>query len=192
MLSPARSSHRLRIGHSGVALFALLSALAPPVRGAAEVSSEYQLKAVLLWRLTQFVEWPAPAFATPTSPIVIGVLGENPFGPGLEIAVRGQVVWGRKLAVQYYRTAGDVRPCHVLYISRSESGRVRNFLTRWSQWSVLTVSDIDGFARLGGVVGFVTEDKRVSFRINLDAAKAAGLVISSKLLRMVQIAGGGE
>ena len=41
-----------------------------------------------------------------------------------------------------------------------------------------------GFGEHGGMVGFVTEDNRVRLRINLEAARAAGLTISSKLLRV--------
>jgi YfiR/HmsC-like len=50
--------------------------------------------------------------------------------------------------------------------------------------SILTVSDADGFTQRGGIVRFVTQNDHVKLRINVEAAKAAGLTISSKLLRV--------
>ena len=47
------------------------------------VSRENQLKAAFLYNFSQFVTWPDDAFSNSSSPIAIGVLGENPFGPVL-------------------------------------------------------------------------------------------------------------
>ena len=43
------------------------------------------------------------------------------------------------------------------------------------------------FARRGGMIGLVTEKEKVRVRINLEAAKAAQLVISAKLLNIAEI-----
>ncbi len=42
-------------------------------------SREYQLKAVFLFNFTQFIDWPADAFADGQAPFIIGVLGQKPF-----------------------------------------------------------------------------------------------------------------
>ena len=55
--------------------------------------------------------------------------------------------------------------------------------------SVLTVSDIDRAAERGAVIQFTNERNRLRLRINVAAAKAAGLTISSKLLRPAEIVG---
>jgi hypothetical protein len=52
---------------------------------------------------------------------------------------------------------------------------------------ILAVSDLVEFAQNGGAVRFVTEQNKIHFRINLEAAKKAGLTISSKLLRLAEI-----
>jgi len=49
------------------------------------------------------------------------------------------------------------------------------------------VSDTDGFAKRGGVANFVTVDDKIRFVINKKAADAAGLKISSRLLRIAQV-----
>lgn len=48
---------------------------------------EYQVKAVFLFNFAQFVTWPSqPADA----PLVIGILGDDPFGSYLDETVRGE------------------------------------------------------------------------------------------------------
>lgn len=150
-------------------------------------SPEYQLKAVFLFNFAQFVEWPASAFPSRETPLVIGVLGEDPFGPYLDETVREEKVNDRPLVVRRYRTVEEITTCHILFVSRREEGRFQGILDRLRGRSILTVSDADRFATRGGVIRFVTDHNRIRFRINLDAAKAADLTLSSKLLRAAQI-----
>lgn len=184
---------RLRI-HLRLAAW-LLAALYAAVGldpAAAAPTPEYQLKAVFLFNFTQFVEWPAAAFDTAESPIVIGVLGADPFGPYLDETVRGETVNGRPLAVRRYASLDKLDGCHVLFVSRSETARVRQVLDATAGRNVLTVSDVDEFASQGGVIRFVTVSNKIRLRINLEAARKADLVISSKLLRPAEIVGPGE
>src|SRR5262249_14765487 len=92
--------------------------------GAAQVSKEYVVKAVFLFRFAQFVKWPLQAFPTAQSPIVFGVLGENPFGNALELAVRGESVNGRSLKVKEFKDVKETGDCQVLFISRSETAHL--------------------------------------------------------------------
>jgi hypothetical protein len=164
----------------GLACGSGLAAQAPP-------AAEYRLKAVFLFNFAQFVEWPASAFPEPDSPLVIGILGEDPFGAYLDETVRGETVNGRPLTVRRYRRVEEIGGCDVLFVSRTEQGRLGEILDSLKDRSVLTVSDADGFASRGGMIGFVTEQNRIRLRVNLEAARAANLTISSKLLRPAQI-----
>jgi hypothetical protein len=155
-------------------------------------SPEYQLKAVFLFNFAQFVEWPASAFAGPDSPLVIGVLGEDPFGTYLDETVRGETVNGRPLVVRRYRGVEEIGTCHILFVSRLEQRRVQGVLDSLHGRSILTVSDTKPFATLGGMIRFVTDRNRIRLRINLEAAQAADLTLSSKLLRPAQIVSTGK
>jgi len=55
---------------------------------------------------------------------------------------------------------------------------------------VLTVADMDGFLRAGGVINFVLEGSKVRFLIDQEAAGRSGLQISSKLMRLAVNTGG--
>jgi hypothetical protein len=179
----------------GVVAWLLLAALvwsASSPAGGTPPNREYQVKAVFLFNFTQFVEWPAEAFVGPTAPLVIGVLGEDPFGAFLDETVRGEKANGRPLVVERYRRVQEIGNCQVLFISRSESDRLGEILAGLAGKPILTVSDIEGFAPRGGVIRLVTVGGKIRLRINLDSAKAAKLSISSKLLRPAEIVASGK
>jgi hypothetical protein len=150
-------------------------------------ANEFQIEAVFLFNFTQFVIWPSTAFADANDPFVICVLGEDRFGAYLDDTIRGEKVAERSMVVKRYRRVEDIDVCHILYISKSEATKIREVLARLQGRSVLSVSDADRFGRDGGMIRFVVEHNHVRLRINLQAAKAAGLTISSKLLRVVDI-----
>src|SRR6185436_524028 len=123
-------------------------------------SREYQVKAVFLFNFAQFVEWPPPAFADAQAPLVIGVLGEDPFGAYLDETVRGEKVNNRPLTVQRYRRVEEIKACHVLFISQSEVDRLKEIIATLKGRNILTVGDTDGFALYGGMIRFVTEKNK--------------------------------
>jgi len=105
----------------------------------------------------------------------------------LEEIVRGEQVNNHPLVVQRYHQTDEIKVCHILFISQSEASHLEQILESLKGRSILTVGDIDGFARRNGMIRFVTEKNKIRFRINVEAAKAANLTISSKLLRAAEI-----
>jgi hypothetical protein len=168
-----------------------LAGATPPGNTPAQ-SPEYQLKAVFLFNFAQFVEWPASAFPESDTPLGICILGEDPFGGYLDETVRGETVANHPLTVRRYRTVNEIKGCHILFVSRQEQGRVAEIVDSLKGRSVLTVSDAERFASRGGMIRFVTDHNRIRLRINLEAARAAKLTLSSKLLRPAQIVPAGK
>lgn len=185
---------RLRAGSRGrLALSLLLSAVllcagapanAAPTTGRAH---EYALKSVFLFQFARFVTWPARSFRDESTPITIGILGEDPFGASLDEVVAGEAVGTRKLEVRRYGLIDQVGPCHILFISASEAERLPSILGRLRGHNVLTVGDTKDFAARGGIVGFAVDRNRLKLRVNLAAADSAQLTISSKLLRQAEV-----
>lgn len=150
-------------------------------------SQEYKIKAVFVFNFTQFVEWPAEAFATENAPLIIGLLGGNPFGPYLEETVRGEKINGHPLVIQHFQKAEEAMSCHILFINLTKPDQLKQVFENLKTQPILTVSDVNNFTRLGGMIRFITENKKTRIRINLDAAKSANLTISSKLLKLAEI-----
>ena len=177
-----KAAVRLRVG-LGLLLLASAAFAAPtPV-------SEYQLKAVFLFNFAQFVEWPAAALPHDSQPFVIGILGKDPFGSTLDDAVRAETVNQHPLAVEHYRSVAEIRNCQILFITASEVPHLDGILAALKDRSVLTVADALGPDQHGVMIELVRQDSRIRLRIDLQAAKAADLTISSKLLRPAEIVG---
>jgi YfiR/HmsC-like len=152
-------------------------------------AAEYQVKAAYLFNFGQFVEWPLHAFDSPNAPFVIGVVGEDPFGKTLDDVIAGESLGGHPLVVRRFRNIEDISACNILFIGRSEAGRLDETLKAMKGRSVLTVTDIAGAERRGAIIVLVNDNNRIRMRINVAAAKASNLVISSKLLRPAEVVG---
>jgi hypothetical protein len=150
-------------------------------------SREYQVKAVFLFNFAQFVDWPPAVFTEESAPLAICVLGDDPFGSYLDDIVRGEQVNSRRLTVQRFRTSEEIKGCQVLFVSRSESRHLEKTLASAREMDALTVSDAEDFASRGGMIQLTMEYGKIRLKINVDAAKASSLTISSKLLRSAEI-----
>jgi hypothetical protein len=165
----------------------LASAWPVAVRGAEAVPApEYQVKAVFLFNFAQFVAWPAGAFPDARAPLIIGVLGDDPFGSYLDKLVQSEKIGERSLQVVRFARLEDVTFCHILFVTRGGES-TEHVVDALRNRSVLTVGDTDNFNRLGGMVRFVMENGKIRLRINVAAAQESNLVISSKLLRWATI-----
>ena len=167
-------------------VFALTLALPVMAMATAKTPGEYEVKAAFLYNFISFTEWPETAFETPSSPIVIGVLGKDPFGSALDTMINGEKVKERSLIVWHITRLEDIHRCHILFVSGSESKQMGDILRRLKTQPVLTVSDIAGFAEAGGVVGFTTTGT-VKLTINQTALRTAHLGLSAKLFRLAKV-----
>ena len=174
--------------HLAIAGLLLLATLrCGPGAGAADGTfKEYEVKAVFLLNFAQFVEWPASAFSTTNAPLVIGVIGDDPFGVALE-QMAGERVQGHPLLINRGRRLEDVRPCHILFISKSENPRLSRLLRDLRGTGVLTVGESEPFNRACGIITFITADNRVRFEINTDAADREEIKVSAKLLKVAKV-----
>ncbi|MEY2408375.1 MAG: hypothetical protein QOF48_1045 [Verrucomicrobiota bacterium] len=150
---------------------------------------EYDLKATFLFSFSQFVEWPATAMADTNSPFVIGILGNDPFGGFLDDLVRNERVHDKPIRIKRFSKVEEALGTHILFISKSELPKTEAILEKLGSRPILTVGEAveRSFARRGGVIGLVTENKKIRVRINMEAADRAQLKISTKLLRIAEI-----
>ena len=145
---------------------------------------EYRVKAAFLWNFAKFIQWPTNAFTKDAAPFVIGVLGENPFGEDLERTVRGKQINTHPIEVKAFRAVPEAKQCHMLFVSNSETNRLTDLFKSLRGSPILTVGETEQFADAGGMINFVFEGNKIRFQINDDAARAADLKISSKLLSL--------
>ena len=169
-----------------VMMFIVALLIKPQVNAGSSQPSEYQIKAAFLYNFANFIDWPDGSFSDKTSPIILGVLGKDPFGRILNPA-EGKVIKNRKLTIKRFESLEDFEVCHILFISSSEKENLKRILAKLNSFGVLTVGDTGGFTQRGGVINFFKKDNKVRLEINLDAAKDGDLKISSKLLNVAKI-----
>ncbi len=177
---------------------------------AATPRSKYETKAGYLLNFAEFIEWPAGAFSNAKSPIILGVVGKDPFGPELD-KLQGKTVNGRTLEIRRFKGAlefrgeetpgrrqddlpakqakklSEMKSCHILFITASEKNFLQQTLKPFRGASVLTVGETDSFAHEGGIIAFVESENNVQLEINLAVAEQARLKISSKLLSLAKV-----
>jgi hypothetical protein len=145
---------------------------------------EYRVKAAYLLNFTRYVEWPASAFATPEAPIVLCTLGQDPFGDQLEQTVAGRTSQGRPIVLRQVDGATTARGCHVVFLTYEEWRRRPDVLPALRGRGALVVGETREFAEDGGMISFVTVDRTIRFAVNLAAAGAEGLRVSSRMLAL--------
>ncbi len=151
-------------------------------------ASEYQVKAAYLYNFMKFVEWPDHIFSDEYSPIVLGILGDDPFGTDIDAMFAGKSVKNRPVLIKRLGIEDSLKACHVLFISDSEKDNLEDiFHSKLKQAPVLSVSDISGFSQAGGIINLIYEDNHIVFTINIKALKSASISMSSRLLKLAKI-----
>ena len=147
---------------------------------------EYLVKAGMLYHFAKFTKWPKTSFENSDAPVKFCVIGEDPFGPDLDSLVKYQI-HGRDIMTLRLRSVRHAGACHLLFVSRSETGRLLSIIKSLARRPVLTISDIQDFASRGGIIFLKLSGSHVRFEINTGVAQGAGLSFSSKLLTLAEI-----
>lgn len=155
----------------------------PGARPPAE-APRYAMEANFLLNFTRFVEWPSDAFANPTAPFVICILGDDPFGGVLHRLMKGERVAAHKVVERHIWHDPPPRACQIIYVSAS--GKNVPAILHGISHGVLTVGDSQSFCREGGIIQFAIEDRHVRFDINRVAAANAGLTLSARLMSVAR------
>jgi len=175
----------LRTAVAALAICAIAGTMAGALGARAEVlqADESKLKAAFIYYFIAFSEWPSTAFADSATPIELCVLGTSPLWEQLK-ALQEKTIQGRAIHAREAATAADAATCQVLYVDERDAGIRTRVLRGIADRSVLTVSSDAGFTDEGGMIMFAVVNSKVTFQINMDAVKRAGMRLSSKLLNL--------
>ena len=166
---------------TGAAVILLACAPAAAQTLAERQSLEYPIKANYLVRFAAFVQWPPPSFASAQSPVVICVLGADPFGSSLDRAAAAHSAGGRPLVAKRIGKVDARSGCHIVYLGKSKEQSQSEALKALAGTPTLTVTDFGGPR---GVIHFAVVGNRVKFHIDDRAASRGGMTISSRLLSL--------
>jgi hypothetical protein len=161
--------------------------LAFAAQTSAQTVEESQVKAAYLYNFAKFVEWPSGIFRNPDDPAVICVVGDERTSDVLKQAVSGKKANGRPVEARRPHSSADFKSCQILFIGFSDKTRIAETLNGLRGSSVLTVGQDGAFIRLGGMINLARNNKMIELEIDPEAANAAGLKISSRLLVVARL-----
>ena len=179
-----------RLSCVGVLLIAacgLMLGVPPHISAQSEETAEYPVKLAFLYQFAQFVQWPPQAFENPTAPLVVCVVGEDPFDPNLEQELLNHTVDKHPIAFMSVKRGANLKSCHMVFVPAPQSKQAASIIEGLRGSPVLTIGETKGFALRGGIINFTIEQGKLHFEINLDAAQQTPLTISSKVLALAKI-----
>jgi len=149
-----------------------------PVR--ADENSEMIVKAVMIRKFVEFIRWPDAVAPQKEMRVKVCVLGDSPMAQMNAVFDKTSVSAPVKYTLNSIGSVGEAVNCHVLFIGSSMVSQ----LGALSGKPVLTVSDTDGFAQRGGMIGFQIIDGKVRYNINNKSFGTAQLKIDAQLLEI--------
>jgi hypothetical protein len=183
------ASRHLGVRHRSAGLFtaAVFGLLVLSTAPAAPADTlEYAVKGNYLYKFGPFVQWPDAAHQAPDSPVVVCIVGRDPFGQELDQAIAGQRIGMRPIVIRRQQAVARNSGCHIMFLGGSPAQSIAEAAAVVRGTPVLTVTDAMANNRTPGIIEFVVENNRVRFNIDDQAAAENGLVISSQLLSLAR------
>lgn len=189
---------------AGLAIIYVFSCMSTAAAQSAS-SYEYRLKATFIYEFVKFIDgWKFEQEKDDNngnneSPILLGVIGKDPFGDAFK-PLTDKTVKDRKVEVRHFEgfsklksqdkdvmvhpEINQIKKCDMLFVCSSEQKYIDEILDPIRNERILTIADTEGFMEKGGIINFIIEKSKVRFEINIDGAKRAKMTIRSKLLRL--------
>jgi hypothetical protein len=177
----------LRASFFAIIAGGLLLSASPKALSQNEEGAEYSIKLGFLYNFTKFVEWPPDSFRDPRAPLVICIVGHDPFRQDLEAELRTRKAGDHPVEIRTQMPIEKLSVCHIVFVPVTEKNQSDRILRGLQGSKTLTVGETEGFAVLGGIINLTVEDNKVHFEINRLAAERAGLKIGSRLLSIAKI-----
>ena len=171
--------------HPATALVLVTTMCAVYQNAQAQVVHEYA-KADSLFNFVKFVEWPSQTFADDSSPLIVGLVGDDSSSGVIDQTINGKTANGRRLVVKRFSNFKALTFCHIVFVRSSERDRIRQTLEATGP-GTLTVGETEGFANWGGIINLTIVGGKLRLEINQTSAERAGLKISAKLLSLARV-----
>lgn len=166
---------RVQSSTRGMARYACLALLGTaPVHATTPSSGEESTIAAYVFNIIKFTDWPQGTFAANDAQLTLCTDATDRLGREID-TLNGRTANGLSIRVDYL-PQGDLKRCQVLYVAQPQNACLLE-----TQLPVLT---IHGFDQSRGIVRLFREHDRLSFAIDLLAARTAGLRISAKLINV--------
>ena len=145
-------------------------------------------KAAFIYNFAKFTRWPEHTW-NGNSSLILCTAGKDELVGYLK-RLGGKIIKGHSVSIQSLKKAQSAEHCHLLYIASSEKKHYADILKSVRDKPILSISELAGFGRSGGIIELYREAGRTRLIINLNVARKSGLEISSRLLMLAKIIDG--
>ena len=185
----------MRAKTAGFATVLMWCAFAGGISGEMPTADEYEIKAEMLANVFKLVDWPSAKAGEVSAPYVIGITGSDDMSAALSKALAkmpgSRTASGHPIAIRRISGVEGIEQCHAIFVGGSDNKKLQAVIQTARSQPILTIGENDKFAGFGGMVALVEVDGHIQVEVNLNAAQSSGLSISSRLLRIATIRGGG-
>jgi hypothetical protein len=167
-----------------IAALIVLTAFATAKAHTAETESvpEYNVKAAYLLLFARYAHWPESVFTSADSPLIIAVIGDDPFGGILDETMRDQRVGTHPVQILRVQSPEEASRAHVVFVSGQQRAVERRCWDLFKARPILTVGESTDSLDAGAIVRLVEDRGKIRFDVDWNAAEAAGLKIASPML----------
>ena len=148
--------------------------------------NEYELKAAFVLNFASLVHWPDGALEEATTLEVAVMANTDPYAL-IERALDGRSAGGHPVRSRRAVSLNELGGAHIVFVTRASGVGAADVVSATRGKSVLLIGESTDFAQRGGAINFYTEDRKIRFEVNPQAAKEAGIQISSRLLSVAKI-----
>jgi hypothetical protein len=150
-------------------------------KNVAAAAPENQIKAAYLIHLSEFTTWPDEKMQPASFSICIA--SDSQLREPLE-ELKGRLVKNRQFNILYDIPIDKLNSCHVFYVEYQFNQKIfQQSLLKTDP--ILTVSSEADFAKGGGAIEYYRDVDKIRMRVNLKKLGQLKLMISSKLLRLM-------
>ncbi|MDO6462161.1 YfiR family protein [Granulosicoccaceae sp. 1_MG-2023] len=181
-LNAQRAGRRWRLARTLCVALLLLSASS--VQGASR--DEYTVKAVMVLNIAKFTSWPEPAG---NDGLQICVFGDDEVQRGFQQIAGQEAGAGREVHISKLNNPGETSACHIVFYGGKDRRDLSRVMTATVDEAILTIGEMKGFTRYGGIFNMVRKDSKVQLDLNVRNARRSGLTISSRLQKLCNIVG---
>ena len=145
---------------------------------------EYKVKARIIRKLLDYLEWPNMEAGRP---IVVAVLEPSSFEDHLAQELENGLVRGRPLKFRLLRSISQIDQCDVVFIPETWEENLDRLLGSLKGKPIISISDTPGFANRGVIINLAPAEGKTRLEVNLESLKRSGVSLSPQLLKFAII-----
>jgi hypothetical protein len=187
----SRILHRYSAAAILIIIVLTLDILLPSrVDSAAGGFEEYSIKSAFVLNFARFVQWTKPpAGVKSPNTCELCLMGSAGILSGFE-TINGQTVGSQTIRIRNVGDSANLDGCQILFLSREvEHAEQLRALSAVSDKPILTIGEVNNFARIGGIIGLINKSGKLGFEINVENARRQNLRVSSHLLKLATVVG---